>query len=180
MVCTMDERIKLVKDKIGRWLREENIFPQEALDPQAQFNFYVQHGTLNVNIVQKVDWHDSIVVGTHVILGPLSSKIDQLDYEKKQEFFWDLSLELLKNGDIGDFDITPDPPDNVREVLIKSRPIFYDGLTKDRLMNTMYAMFKAMIMIPCLIAKYTILPEVPEALEVPEVPQEPPYSFYIR
>lgn len=171
---TMDEKIKLVRDKIGRWLREENIFPREALDPEAHFNFYIQQSNLNVNIVQKVEWQDSIVVGTNVLLGPLSSKIDQLDHEKKQEFFWDLSLELLKNGEIGDFNITPDPPDKVREVLIKSKPIFYDGLTKDRLMNTIYAMFKTMIMIPCLIAKHTI------PREAPEEPQEPPYSFYIR
>ena len=176
----MGEEIRRVKDKIRRWLREENIFPREALDPQAHFNFYIQHGNLNVNIVQKVDWRDSIVVGTNVLLGPLSGKIDQLNQEKKQEFFWDLSLELLKNEEIGDFDIKPDPPNKVHEVLIKSKPIFYDGLTKDRLMNTIYSMFKTMIMIPCLIAKYAIPSEVPEVPEVPQAPEEPPYSFYIR
>lgn len=179
----MDEKIKQVKAKIGQWLEEENIVPREALDPQAHFNFYVQQGNFNVNIVQMVTWHDSIVVGTTVLLGHLSEKIDQLDPEQKQEFFWDLSLELLKNEAIGDFNITPDPPDDVREIFIKSRPIFYDGLTKDRLMNTIYAMFKTMIMIPCLIAKYTIapLPEAPEAPEAAEeAPREPPYSFYIR
>jgi len=56
----MDEKIKRVKDKIGRWLREENISPSEALDPQALFNFHIQPG--NLNIVQMVDWRDSIVV----------------------------------------------------------------------------------------------------------------------
>jgi hypothetical protein len=88
--------------------------------------------------------------------------------------FGDLSLELLKNEEIGDFDIKPDPPNNVSEVLIQSKPIFYDGVTKDRLMNTIYSLFKIMIMIPCLIAKYAIPSEAPEASE------EPPYSFYIR
>ena len=176
----MVEEIRRVKDKIGSWLREENIFPREALDPQAHFNFYIQLGNLNVNVVQKADWRDSIVLGTTVFLGPLSGKIDQMNQEKKQEFFWDLSLELLKNEEIGDFDIKPDPPDNVSEVLIQSKPIFYDGLTKDRLMNTIYSMFKIMIMIPCLIAKYAIPSEVPEVPEVSEEPEEPPYSFYIR
>ncbi|MBE0516375.1 MAG: DUF2299 family protein [Methanophagales archaeon] len=175
----MVEEIRSVKDKIGSWLREENIFPREALDPQAHFNFYIQLGNLNVNVVQKVDWRDSIVLGTTVFLGPLSGKIDQLNQEKKQGFFWDLSLELLKNEEIGDFDIKPDPPDTVSEVLIQSKPIFYDGLTKDRLMNSIYSLVKIMILIPCLIAKYAIpIPrEEPEALEEPE---EPPYSFYIR
>jgi hypothetical protein len=174
----MDEKIKRVRDKIGRWLREENISPSEALDLQALFNFHIQPG--NLNIVQMVDWRDSIVVGTNVLLGPLSGKINQLNRERKQEFFWDLSLELLKNEAIGDFDIKPDPPDNVSEVLLKSKPIFYDGLTKDRLMNTIYSMNKTMIMIPCLIAKYAIPSEAPEAPEASEAPEEPPYSFYIR
>jgi hypothetical protein len=128
----MDEKIKAVKDKIGRWLREENIFPREALDPQAQFNFYfyIQHGNLNVNVVQMVDWCDSIVVGTNVLLGPLSGKLDQMNHKKKQEFFWDLSLELLKNEEIGDFDIKPYLPNNVNEVLIKSKPFFMTDLRK--------------------------------------------------
>ena len=171
----MDDKIKRVKDEIGRWLREENLSPSEVLDPQALFNFHIQPG--NLNVVQMVDWRDSIVVGTNVLLGPLSAKINQLDRERKQEFFWALSVELLKNDAIGDFDIKPDPPANVREVLLKSKPIFYDGLTKDRLMNTIYSMNKIMIMIPCLIAKYAIPPEAPEASEALE---EPPYSFYIR
>jgi hypothetical protein len=174
----MGEEIKRVRDKIGRWLQEENLSPSEALDPQALFNFHIQPG--NLNVVQMVDWRDSIVVGTNVLLGPLSAKINQLNRERKQEFFWDLSIELLKNEAIGDFDIKPNPPENVREVLLKSKPIFYDGLTKDRLMNTIYSMNKVMIMIPCLIAKYTIAGEAPEAPEAPEALEEPPYSFYIR
>jgi hypothetical protein len=96
MVITMVEEIRSVKDKIGSWLREESIFPREALDPQAHFNFSIQLGNLNVNVVQKVDWRDSIVLGTTVFLGPLSDKIDQMNQEKKHEFFWGSEFRIVE------------------------------------------------------------------------------------
>ena len=73
--------------------------------------------------------------------------LKDMDEKKRQEFFWELRLALLKNNELGYFQIKPNPPHDIREVFISSRRLYYDGLTKDRLMTTIKAIFMVIWML---------------------------------
>ena len=164
----VSERVKEVKEKILSWLKEEAMSPEELADPNAYFNIKVKVRGLVFHIVQNVRNIDSLFVGGKLVLTPaqLSLLRNNMDEKKRQEFFWDLRLALLRNNELGDFQIKPNPPHDVREVLITSRRIFYDSLTKDRLISAILAVYKAIIMVIWMLERYAgaITPKEGKAL----------------
>lgn len=77
-----------------------------------------------------------------------------MNVKKRQEFFWDLRLALLGNSELGDFQIKPNPPDDFRELFVASKRIFYDALTKDRLVSAISSVFKAVMMVIWMLERY--------------------------
>ena len=152
----LSERVKEVKEKILSWLKEEAMSPEEMADPNAYFNVKVKVGGLVFHVVQNVRNIDSLFVGGNLVLTPaqLSLLRNNMDEKRRQKFFWDLRLALLGNNELGEFQIKPNPPHDVREVFIASRRIFYDSLTKDRLISAILAVYKATIMVIWMLERY--------------------------
>jgi len=151
----LSERIKETKEKILGWLKEESLSPEDVADPNAYFNFGVKVSGSPLHVVQSVGAIDGVIVGANLILTP--TQMDQLksmDGKTRQEFFWDLRLALLKNNRLGDFQIKPDPPDSIQEVFVSSRRIFYDALTKDRLINAIGDVYRAVMMVIWMLERY--------------------------
>jgi len=143
-----NEKVKETKEKVLGWLKEEVLSPEEISDPHAFFNFGISVGGLRFHVVQNVRSVDSIFVGGNLVLPEEQSQLlrEKMDEKKRQEFFSDLRLALLTNSEIGDFQIKPSPPDDIREVFVASKRVFYDALTKDRLVSAIHAVHKAVIM----------------------------------
>jgi hypothetical protein len=66
-----------------------------------------------------------------------------------------LRLALLRNNELGDFQIKPDPPNDIAEVFVASRRIFYDTLTKDKLISIIQIVYKEVMMIVWMLEYYT-------------------------
>lgn len=149
------ENIKETKEKIVNWLKEEACSPEEKPDPNTYFNISVKFGKLGCFIVQPVQKRDSLIVAVRL---PIPSEqitlLKELNAEKKKDFFWDLRLSLLKNNELGDFKIEADSPEDIKAVVITSRPIFYEDLTKGRLISAIFAVTRAKLMVIWLPQKY--------------------------
>jgi hypothetical protein len=145
----VSERVGEVREKVLNWLKEEGLSPEEMEDPNAYFNFNVNVGGRPFNVVQNVLSLDSICVTASLVFTPdqLTLLKHKMNKKKKKEYFWDLRLAMLKNSDVGDFDVKPDPPDDVREVFVCSRKIFYDALTKHKLLHAIHSAYKAYMMV---------------------------------
>ena len=149
-----------VKEKVLNWLKEEALSPEEVSDPNAYFNFGIKVAGKPLHVVQNVRSLDSIFVGANLVLTPpqLSLLKKNMDEKKRQEYFWDLRLALLTNSELGDFQIKPNPPDDVREVFISSKRVFYDTLTKDVLIHTIHNVYKAVTMVVWMLERYAGAP----------------------
>ena len=145
----MSERVKEVKEKVLNWLKEEAFSPEEISDANAYFNFNIKVAGRPLHVLQNVRSIDSIFAGANLVFTPpqLSLLKNSMDKKKRQEFFWDLRLALLGKTELGDFEIKPNPPDDVREVFISSKRIFYDALTKDRLIHAIGSVYKNVTMV---------------------------------
>lgn len=143
----MDEEKKKISEKIENWLKEEGFFSEKIMNNKAYFNFVAKISGMGLNVLQSIDKPDSILVATNLTLSVEQlDMINKMDAENSREFFWDLRLALL-NADIGDFSIKPHPPNDVREVFISSNPIYYDGLSKDRLISTIFRVCRSLMLV---------------------------------
>lgn len=140
------ERVKEVKEKVLNWLKEESLSPEEVSDPNAYFNFSIKVAGQPFHIVQNVRSLDSVFVGANLVLTPaqLSLLKNNMNKNKRQEYFWDLRLALLSNLELGDFQIKPNPPDDVREIFISSKT----------LVRSIYSIYKAAMMIIWMLERY--------------------------
>jgi len=155
----LSEKIKEIKEKVLTWLKEQAFSPQEMPDANAYFNFGIKVAGHPLHVVQDVRSLDSVFAGANLVLTtPQLSLLKNMDKQKRQEYFWDLRLTLLGNTELGDFEIKPNPPDDVREVFISSKRIFYDALTKDRLINAIGGVYKAVMMIIWMLERYAGAP----------------------
>ena len=49
---------------------------------------------------------------------------------------------MIRNNELGDFGIRPSPPNDIREVFISSKPIYYDEISKSRLMSAIRVVYR--------------------------------------
>jgi hypothetical protein len=164
------ERIKETKERILTWLKEEAFSPEEKVDPQAYFNISSKIGNLGCNISQDVQHIDSFFVAANIVL--LEEQLvllREMDDKKRKEFFWDLRMSLLRNNEIGDFQIKPNPPEDTQAVFISSKRVYYDDLTKGRLIDAIHVVLRACIMVVWMLQQYA-------GITTPKKDQKTPYS----
>lgn len=157
---SLSQRIREVGEKVLKWLEEEGLSPEEVNDPDAHFNFNVKVAGRPFVVVQNLLSLDSVFVGANLVFtaDQLTLLKKKMNKKKRKEYFWDLRLALLKNSELGDFEIKPNPPDDVREVSIFSKKIFYDTLTKDTLIHAIHRVYKAAIMVNWMLERHAGAP----------------------
>jgi hypothetical protein len=142
----MSSNIQVVKSKIIGWLKEEACSPEERNDPNAFFNIGAKIGNFSCNIVQSVQKQDSFAIATNLILAKEQIvMLQEMTPEKRQKYFFDLRIVLASNNELGEFAIKPQPPERIETIFVTSKPIYYDGLTKDRFMNSIFPVLKAIM-----------------------------------
>jgi hypothetical protein len=150
-----NEEIKITKQKIVDWLKEEGFSAEEKTDPKAYFNILTLKGGLGCNIVQDAPHNDSFFIAANIILAnEQQALLKKISPQKKEDFVWDLQVNLLKNNELGDFAIKPKPPEDIQAIFISSRRIYYDEFTKGKLLSSINVIMRTMIMTIWMLQRY--------------------------
>ena len=120
--------------KVLKWLDEENQSPREIGDPTTDLNIAIpidEHN--NIHVIFDKNRSDSVFVVAQVGFTPLEKHaFSALTEAKKFGFIDDLNYSMLQLN-IG-FVFHPTAP--TMESLRITKPIYFDGLTKDKLFET--------------------------------------------
>ena len=143
----MLDRVETAKGKIVGWLREEGFQFKEIKDASAYFNIVTQVGRRAYHIFQNKGKIDSVTIASNLQFS--NEQIDRflkINRKEKRSFFSNLRIALLARETLGDFKVKPKPPEQIEQVFLSSKPIYYDGLTKDRFISTLYDVHKSTMM----------------------------------
>ncbi len=142
------EDVDVVKNRIKTMLSEEGFQIREVKDANTHFNFVTVVGGVPYHIFQNVNKRDSIFIsGSFKIASHQIGSYSKMEQTRKEEFFWNLRISLLTRQTLGDFKIKPKPPEKIEEIFLSSKPLFYDGLTKEKFFSTLFEVHKCAVMI---------------------------------
>ncbi len=138
----MAQEVVDTRDKIKRWLTEEGLFkeevPGENLYYQIAAEFPASSGR-HLSIIQPRDHEDMIVVFSRIMLAEIHQKaFSALPPREKEQLLWRMRYDLLFQD--SSFEIEPVGAD-MRSIRF-TREIYYDGLTKNKLMEAVRENFK--------------------------------------
>ena len=135
----MSFNIKDVENKIVMWLKEEKLSPERLEEPNAFFNIKIKLGGFFLHVNQNTVFNDSITVSCSLVYteDQLSLLNERMDAGSKREYFNKIKTELTLHPYIWNFHVDPE-----KGVLMHSKRLYYDCLTKDSLMHLVYLMAK--------------------------------------
>jgi hypothetical protein len=152
-----NNRIGDSQEKIKSWLSEERFTPEDVQNPGAFYTFKINvYGTI-MFVVHSTQFIDSVSVSASFDLtGEKDQRILQsMDNKKRSEFLRDLSIALLSNNGIWYHLVRPNPPNEMRVFELASRRVYYDTMTKEKLMNAILDVRNASGIFTCLFEKYS-------------------------
>jgi len=153
--------------KIRSWLTEERFSPEEVQNHGAYYTFKINvYGTI-MFVVHSTQFEDSVSVSASFDLtGEKDQRILQtMDTTKRSEFIRELSLALLSNNGLWYHLIRPNPPNEMRIFELASRRVYYETMTKEKVMNAILDVRNASGIFTCLFEKYS----TPLTVSRPEV-----------
>ena len=127
-------------EKIQKWIGEEGLESGVIEQPYADFQVDLRNPAVSIIIPRnKINW---VIFGTYVQLTQEDKKgfSDLKDKEKRMEMISDLQRSLLAIN--VEYTFSPDL-DSLDKVSI-GKNIYFDGLTKDRFMDSIFALKRAM------------------------------------
>lgn len=121
-------------DVIQKWLSDEGIFRQKVIDDGAIFHFGIETAPQNpLEVIQPKGKDDLIIIAAKVTVSPEHlKKITAFNKKRRENFLWNFRLTLNQMS----VDFMLNHPDNVLHDFTISHTIYEDGLTKDRLFET--------------------------------------------
>ena len=142
------EETNKVKQKVLDWLREEGFFAEEEEPgPLMNFNISASKGKLAFNVMQDCSRIESVFVCTNVLVGPEQKhRLQEIPLKRRMDFVWALNMDFIRNNELGDFVIQPEPPDDIQSVFVSTRQLYYDELTKGKFMVSVHVLLKAAVM----------------------------------
>ena len=153
----MGNRIGDSREKIKTWLVEERLSPEEVQNPDAYFTFKINvYGTI-MFVVHSTQFLDSFSVSASFDLTGEKDQVlmEAMDMRKRSEFLRDLSIALLSNNGIWYHLIRPNPPKEMRSFELASRRVYYDTMTKEKMMNAILDVRNASGIFTCLFERYS-------------------------
>jgi len=153
----LGNRIGDSREKIKTWLVEERLSPEEVQNPDAYFTFKINvYGTI-MFVVHSTQFLDSFSVSASFDLTGEKDQVlmEAMDMRKRSEFLRDLSIALLSNNGIWYHLIRPNPPKEMRSFELASRRVYYDTMTKEKVMNAILDVRNASGIFTCLFERYS-------------------------
>jgi hypothetical protein len=126
-----------IAEKITAWLTQEGLFREQVQDENLSLHLaceYPARSGRHVNIIQPKGREDVVIVFSRIRLADRHKKaLQSLHPKAKERFLWDMRYALLFRE--SSFEMEPSGGD--LESIRFTREIFYDGLTKNRLMEAL-------------------------------------------
>jgi len=141
-----------IKKKVTGWLKEEGLFYQEVEDPDTYFNYSITVAGLSMDVVKDITRDVVLVRSTMIFNTDQTKTLKAMSEKSREDFFWEVRIRLLSNVEVGAFEIKPDL--DRMEVFVQAKGIFRDGLTKDRLLNSVLIVHKSLTMIVWLLEHF--------------------------
>jgi len=142
-----ENEIAEVMEKVKSWLVEEGIYREEVPDEDARYHFAVEFppgSGMRSEIIQPKDKKDLLLIVSGVELAEIHyNALRSMPKTKRDELLWEIRFELLFRD--SDFQIIPSAEDFRRIQFV--RPIYFDGLTKDKLFECLRENFKCKLYI---------------------------------
>lgn len=136
------QKIVETRDKIQSWLTQEGLFKETVQDENLHFHIaaeYPAHTGRHVSIIQPKNREDMIVVFSRIRLAEAHQKaIVAMPPKEKEMLLWQMRYDLLFQQ--SSFEIESERGD--LQGIHFTREIYYDGLTKNKLMEAVRENFK--------------------------------------
>ncbi len=141
-IAMTDQEIEETGGKIKIWLTQEGLFKEQVRDENLRFHFaaeYPARSGRHVSIIQPKEREDMIVVFSRIRLADVHRKaLLALPPKEKERFLWRMRYDLLFQE--SNFEMEPRGGD--LESIHFTREIYYDGLSKNKLMEALRENFK--------------------------------------
>jgi hypothetical protein len=136
------EKVEETCKKVMSWLSEEALYKDKVYDENLYFHLAAEfpaRSGRHVNVIQPNNRDDMIVVLSTIRLAEVHQKaLQALARKDREKFIWDMRYALLFQD--SNFDM--EPGGGELNGIRFSREIYYDGLTKNKLMEVLRANFK--------------------------------------
>lgn len=117
------------------------------IDKNAHFNIRYKIGSYYLIVAQPLTVADAITIyGSSAPTNEqLTVAYKDFDESRHGRFINDLKLWLLAMDEVGNYDLKTDSQGRFVSMELQSKQIYYDGLTKDRLVGVSLELVKAML-----------------------------------
>jgi len=124
-----------IKERVLKWLREEGYSAEKAQDAHTSFRYWVtKTGSPKFSVFQPKNNPDFILVESAVTLAGHDEMFPKIT-DQTEVLSWELQSHLLSRG----FHYKIQPPEfqsNRPGAILFAKPIYHDGLSKDRFLET--------------------------------------------
>lgn len=163
---------KEVANKLKNWLMKEKMFKKEIKDAGAYFNFQAEYQDIPFHVLQPKNREDMTLIICDLILDEKQrNKVKTLKKEEQTSLLRELQYQMLFIK--GRFQMILDKEGYLEKIRLWDT-IYYDGLTKDKLMETTFETIKSFLLTEELITRIFQLP-ISEDLEKRQV--SPPFMY---
>ncbi len=132
-----EEEIANANQKLVAWLSQEGLLKKQVQDEKLFFHLaceYPAGSGRHVNIIQPKGREDVVIVFSRIRLSDTHKQaLHSMHPKAKERLLWDMRYALL----FRESSFEMEPPGGEMEGIRFTREIFYDGLSKDRLMEAL-------------------------------------------
>ena len=142
-VKNIDEMMR----KVREWLVEEGIYKDKIVDDRATYHFVVEFPPnigRSAEIIQPKEREDLLVIASGVGLPKEHyDALKSMQKSEREEILWDMRFQLLFRE--SDFKMIPSAED--LQKIQFTRPLHFDGLTKNKLIECLREDYKCNLFI---------------------------------
>jgi hypothetical protein len=130
------------RDRIRAWLTQEALFKEELVEENLHFQLaaeYPAKSGRHLSVIQPKNHEDMIVVFSRIRLAdPHKKALSAMPPKERERLIWQMRYDLL----FQDSSFEMESEGNDLQSIRFTREIYYDGLTKNKLMEAIRENFK--------------------------------------
>jgi len=135
-----------VQEQLERWLAEEGFTIEKRLDGNSSFRYWVTRtGSPKFSVLQPINKSDIILIESAVTFDGHEEVFSAIA-DQTRRLSWELQSHLLSIG----FYYKIQPPDsqsNKPGAIFFAKPIYYDGLSKDRFLEATHQTMNTVVFV---------------------------------
>jgi len=141
------KEIDVIMRRVKEWLVEEGMYKDKVVDDQATYHFVVvfpQNSNRTADIIQPKEREDLLVIASGVgLIKEYYEALKDMPKSERENLLWDMRFQLLFRE--SDFQMIPNAED--LQKIQFTRPIHFDGLTKNTLIECLREDYKCNLFI---------------------------------